>query len=49
MLGINGQAYAKLRYVWERNSVNNLRPGHHAGLHESADQQHRVHDMDGLR
>ena len=22
-LGINGQAYAKLRYVWERNSVNN--------------------------
>jgi MtrB/PioB family decaheme-associated outer membrane protein len=23
MLGINGQAYAKLRYVWERNSVNN--------------------------
>ncbi len=23
-LGINGQAYAKLRYVWERNSVNNF-------------------------
>jgi hypothetical protein len=23
MFGINGQAYAKLRYVWERNSVNN--------------------------
>ena len=22
-LGIHGQAYAKLRYVWERNSVNN--------------------------
>jgi hypothetical protein len=24
MFGINGQAYAKLRYVWERNSVNNF-------------------------
>ena len=23
LLGVNGQAYAKLRYVWERNSVNN--------------------------
>jgi MtrB/PioB family decaheme-associated outer membrane protein len=23
MFGIHGQAYAKLRYVWERNSVNN--------------------------
>ena len=23
-LGINAEAYAKLRYVWERNSVNNL-------------------------
>jgi MtrB/PioB family decaheme-associated outer membrane protein len=24
MLGINGEAFAKLRYVWERNSVNNI-------------------------
>jgi hypothetical protein len=24
MFGINGEAYARLRYVWERNSVNNL-------------------------
>jgi MtrB/PioB family decaheme-associated outer membrane protein len=24
MLGINGEAFAKLRYVWERNSVNNV-------------------------
>jgi MtrB/PioB family decaheme-associated outer membrane protein len=24
MLGINGEAFAKLRYVWERNSVNNF-------------------------
>jgi MtrB/PioB family decaheme-associated outer membrane protein len=23
-MGINGEAYAKLRYVWERNSVNNF-------------------------
>jgi MtrB/PioB family decaheme-associated outer membrane protein len=23
-MGFNGEAYAKLRYVWERNSVNNL-------------------------
>jgi MtrB/PioB family decaheme-associated outer membrane protein len=23
LLGIHGQAYAKLRYIWERNSVNN--------------------------
>ena len=23
-IGINGEAYAKLRYVWERNSVNNF-------------------------
>ena len=22
-MGFNGEAYAKLRYVWERNSVNN--------------------------
>jgi MtrB/PioB family decaheme-associated outer membrane protein len=24
MFGINGEAYARLRYVWERNSVNNF-------------------------
>ena len=24
MLGTNGEAFAKLRYVWERNSVNNF-------------------------
>jgi MtrB/PioB family decaheme-associated outer membrane protein len=24
MFGINGEAFAKLRYVWERNSVNNF-------------------------
>lgn len=24
IMGINGEAYAKLRYVWERNSVNNF-------------------------
>jgi hypothetical protein len=24
MFGINGEAFAKLRYVWERNSVNNI-------------------------
>ena len=23
-LGFNGEAYAKLRYVWERNSVDNF-------------------------
>ena len=23
-LGVNAEAYAKLRYVWERNSVNNF-------------------------
>ena len=48
-MGFNGEAFAKVRYVWERNSVNNFEPRHHAILHGPADQQHRLHDLDGLQ
>ena len=49
MFGINGEAYARLRYVWERNSVNNFDQDIMQAYMNPSDQQHRVYDMDGLR